>query len=151
VGGSTPPKHVAIAILHRADCFLLQLRDDIPGIVFPGCWGFFGGHVEPGETPAVAVRRELVEEIGYATDALALFREYAYPEVVRHVFAGPLAVPPDRLVLGEGWDFGLASEADVRQGALYSERAGETRALAAPHRQILLDFLARARRASGGE
>ena len=53
----TQPIHVAIAILHRNGQFLLQLRDNIPGIIYPGHWGLFGGHLEPGETPAVAVER----------------------------------------------------------------------------------------------
>ena len=41
---------------------LLQRRDDIPGIVFPGRIGLFGGHVESGETFLEAVRREIREE-----------------------------------------------------------------------------------------
>ena len=69
-----PPISVAIAILHRHNQFLLQLRDPIPtNIVYPGHWGFFGGHIEPGETPDVALRRELIEEIGYQADHLVLF------------------------------------------------------------------------------
>lgn len=44
--------------------FLLQLRDDKPGIWYPGFWGCFGGGVEPGEDPVDAIRRELVEELG---------------------------------------------------------------------------------------
>jgi len=47
----TQPIQVAIAILHRQGQFLLQLRDNIPGIVYPGHWGLFGGHLELGETP----------------------------------------------------------------------------------------------------
>jgi hypothetical protein len=41
---------VAIAILYRQDQFLLQLRDNIPNIAYPGHWGFFGGHLDPGTT-----------------------------------------------------------------------------------------------------
>ena len=50
---------VALAMLKRDDRWLLQLRDDISTIIAPGHWGLFGGHLEPGETPAEAVQREL--------------------------------------------------------------------------------------------
>ena len=45
---------VALAMLHRDDRWLMQLRDEIPGIIAPGCWGLFGGHLDPGETPEQA-------------------------------------------------------------------------------------------------
>ena len=43
--------------------FLLQLRDDLPQIWYPGYWGCFGGAVDPGEKPMEALRRELWEEL----------------------------------------------------------------------------------------
>lgn len=43
---------------------LLQERDDVPEILEPNRWGFFGGMVEEGEAFEVALRRELVEELG---------------------------------------------------------------------------------------
>ncbi|MBX9390529.1 NUDIX domain-containing protein [Streptomonospora nanhaiensis] len=33
--------------------------------LFPGCWDLVGGHVEPGETMAEAMRREIAEETGW--------------------------------------------------------------------------------------
>jgi 8-oxo-dGTP pyrophosphatase MutT (NUDIX family) len=44
--------------------FLLQERDDIPGILFPGRIGLFGGQREGDETLLECAVRELHEEIG---------------------------------------------------------------------------------------
>lgn len=41
----------------------MQLRDDRPGIWYPGHWGLFGGTIEVGERPEAALRRELAEEL----------------------------------------------------------------------------------------
>ena len=45
--------------------FLLQQRDDIPGIPQPGKVGLFGGHREGDETFLQCVVREIYEEISY--------------------------------------------------------------------------------------
>ena len=132
---------VAIAILHQNDHFLMQLRDDIPGIAFPGHWGFFGGHLDPGETPAEAVRRELLEEIGYAPPQLDFFCRMEAENSIRHVFYGLLTVAVDELQLNEGWDLGLVTVEDIRQGLCYSAKAQQARPMGAPHQQILLSFL----------
>ena len=132
---------VAIAILHQGDQFLMQLRDDIPGIPYPGYWAFFGGHLEPGEAPEDAMQRELLEEIGYQPPVLSKFGIYADDKVVRHVFHGPLTVGIEAFVLGEGWDFGFFTIEDIKRGDRYSEIAQQVRPLGPPHQQILLDFL----------
>ena len=104
---NTKPAEVAIAILYRQDQFLMQLRDNIPTIIYPGYWAFFGGHLDPGETPEEAVKRELLEEIGYTPPFISPFRCYCDSEVIRHVFHAPLTVELNQLVLTEGWDMGL--------------------------------------------
>lgn len=138
-----PLKSVAIAILYRQDQFLLQLRDNISGIVYPGHWGLFGGHIEPGETPAVAVERELLEEIGYVPPMLSEFSCYFDSRVVRHVYHAPLAVELNQLVLNEGWDMGLLTPEQIRQGRSYSAKAAQVMPLIPPTQQILLDFIAK--------
>jgi 8-oxo-dGTP pyrophosphatase MutT (NUDIX family) len=45
--------------------YLMQLRDDIPGIFYPGHWGCFGGAVGHDEQPRDALKRELVEELEF--------------------------------------------------------------------------------------
>ncbi len=132
---------VAIAILFQADQFLLQLRDNIPTILYPGYWAFFGGHMEPGETPEEAIWRELKEEIAYTPPWLKLFRRQEDERVVRNIFYGPLEVPLAQLELNEGWDMGLWTVADIQRGERYSAAAAEVRPLGQPHQQILLDFV----------
>lgn len=45
--------------------YLLQLRDEIESIWYPGHWGCFGGAVEPGEDSLEVLKRELKEELGF--------------------------------------------------------------------------------------
>ncbi len=133
--------HVAIAILYREEKFLLQLRDDIPGIAHPGQWAFFGGHIEPGETSDAAVKRELSEEIGYVPSKVSEFGVYPDTNVVRHVFSAPLTVELKDLILGEGWDMKLLTIEEIKVGKAYSENAGMERSLGEFHQRVLLDFI----------
>jgi 8-oxo-dGTP pyrophosphatase MutT (NUDIX family) len=48
--------------------YLLQLRDDIPRIFYPGHWGCFGGALSTDETPIQALKRELEEELEFKSD-----------------------------------------------------------------------------------
>ena len=84
---------VALAMLHQEDRWLLQLRDENPGIVAPGCWGLFGGHLEHGETALVALRRELNEEIGWCPNQLNSWFQHQDEKRIVHVFTGKLSVP----------------------------------------------------------
>src|SRR5881396_885748 len=56
--------HFSLAILLRNGRYVLQLRDNKPGIAAPGLWALFGGAVEQNEAPEEAVRREVYEELG---------------------------------------------------------------------------------------
>ncbi len=136
-----PITEVAIAIIPAGEKFLMQLRDNIPGIYYPGYWGFFGGHLDPGETPPMTIKRELMEEISFAAPEISFYRTYPHPEVIRHVFIAPLTVTLESLILGEGWDLGFLSREDILRGDRYSEKAQQTRPLGEPHQRILMDFL----------
>ena len=121
---------IAVAVLERDGNWLLQLRDDIAGIVYPGTWGLFGGHLDPGETPEQGLRRELLEEISWEAGALSPWFEHQDPHRVLHVFRGPLTVALERLVLEEGQDMVLASFDELRSGMVWSPRRREWRPLA---------------------
>ena len=60
---TSPRAQVAAAVLRRDDTFLLGLR-----AAYPSVWDLPGGHVDDGETPAQAVRRELIEELSVEID-----------------------------------------------------------------------------------
>jgi 8-oxo-dGTP diphosphatase len=66
---------VGVILVDAAGQILMQLRDDIPTIVDPGCWVVPGGVVDPGESPDDGARRELLEETGYLADRLVQAHE----------------------------------------------------------------------------
>jgi 8-oxo-dGTP pyrophosphatase MutT (NUDIX family) len=120
---------VALAMLHRDDRWLMQLRDDIPGIIAPGCWGLFGGHLDSGETPEQALRRELLEEISWQPSRLDYVMEHCIPRRTAHVFRGELSVPITELNLLEGQDMALVSAEDLLSGSIWSARLQTRRPL----------------------
>lgn len=134
---------IAIAIIHQDGQFLMQLRDDLPNIIFPGHWGFFGGHLEPGEDADTGVRRELHEEIGHVPTALTLFESTEDERVIRHFYQAELTIPVNQLQLNEGQDIGLCSPQDIQRGYKYAPKLGEDRPLGHPHQKALLTFIAR--------
>jgi 8-oxo-dGTP diphosphatase len=67
-GAERVPVDVAVGVLiDAAGRFLLTSRP--PGKVYAGYWEFPGGNLEPGETVAAALRRELHEELGITIGA----------------------------------------------------------------------------------
>jgi len=58
------PAHDCVgALLVRDGTVLLGRRADNREWL-SGAWDMFGGHIEPGESPEAALRRELLEELG---------------------------------------------------------------------------------------
>jgi 8-oxo-dGTP pyrophosphatase MutT (NUDIX family) len=75
---SRPPRPAdAVAALLVLDDgrYVMQLRDTLPGIFFPGHWGCFGGALEEGEQPIDALRRELREEIEFEPEVVRYFSQ----------------------------------------------------------------------------
>jgi 8-oxo-dGTP diphosphatase len=102
--------HCVGAILYNGQGeILLQLRDDKPEIIFPNHWTTLGGRIEPGESPAEAMRRELMEEIEIAP-TLTLWQVVENPimfhenqiVVEQYFFVGELDCDADTIHLHEG-------------------------------------------------
>lgn len=132
---------VTMAILHQDGKFLLQLRDDYPDILYPGHWGFFGGHIEEGETLIQGLKRELWEEITYQPPSVSLFRSYIDINRKAYIYSAPLTVSLDTLVQHEGQDMALVSPESIQKGFVYSQKIQEVRPIGDLHRQVLLDFI----------
>lgn len=69
---------VAGIVIDELGRYLLQLRDDVPHIWYPGHWGAFGGSVEPGEDELPALRRELHEELELKFAQARLFTRFEF-------------------------------------------------------------------------
>jgi 8-oxo-dGTP diphosphatase len=109
--GTNPHREIACAILvDDIGRFLLQQRDNIPGILFPGKVGLFGGHREGSETHLQCVVREIHEETGHfiPPDQFEYLTGYlgADPEVdggtIHAEFYVCRGVPVELLVINEG-------------------------------------------------
>ena len=74
-----PPANAVAALLVLDDGrYVMQLRDTLPSIFYPGHWGCFGGAVCDGETPLAALERELEEELEYTPAAMVEFTRFDF-------------------------------------------------------------------------
>lgn len=86
---------------------LLYLRDNKPGIPFPGYWDLIGGHVEEGETPEEALVREVKEEINIDLKEYTFYKKFecltgdAY-ENIKYIYTGKINLPIEKITLLEG-------------------------------------------------
>jgi 8-oxo-dGTP diphosphatase len=131
---------IAVAMIEQQGRWLLQLRDDIEGIVHPGTWGLFGGHLDPGEMPEQALRRELEEEISWVAGEVRWWFNHQDPHRILHVFHVPLPVSLEVLELREGQDMVLAELDELRSGAIWSPKRRQSRTLA-PSLRLALERL----------
>jgi 8-oxo-dGTP diphosphatase len=99
---SSPRIVVTAAVIERDGAFLVTRRPS--GVHLEGYWEFPGGKIEPGESPAAALAREIAEELD---TPIAVGRElftvtHTYPDriVELHFLACELKGEP-RAVLGQ--------------------------------------------------
>lgn len=122
---ATPPlsmRDAVAAIITTMDGrYLVQLRDDLPGIWYPGHWGCFGGAVDAGETPEQSLRRELQEELQLDAPVSSVFTQFDYdlrpigqPKVFRLYYEVRIAESDvAKFVLGEGAAMELVPAAEL--------------------------------------
>jgi 8-oxo-dGTP diphosphatase len=72
-----PVVDVAVGVLRASDGRVL-LTERKPGKDAAGFWELPGGQIEPGESPAQAAARELLEEVGVRADELVPWRVYEH-------------------------------------------------------------------------
>jgi len=112
---------VAAILLSEEGDYLLQQRDDTPGIWYPNMLGLFGGTMEEGEEASAALRRELAEELEFSPRQLSYFSfgffgapESAAGSSCRIVYEARFTQEEwEQMVLREGAGMKIISSADV--------------------------------------
>jgi 8-oxo-dGTP pyrophosphatase MutT (NUDIX family) len=113
---------IVSAVIYTTDGrYLMQLRDDKPGLALRNHWAFFGGEVDPGEAPEDAILREVEEELTFRPNNCCWFHEAVYilplhgRNVVRKAYY-LIAIKPeevDSMVLCEGADLKLMTVSEI--------------------------------------
>ncbi len=115
-------RFASIVLVDPRGWVLLQERDEHP-VIDPGCWGFVGGHVDPGEEPDAAAYRELAEETGIRVEppGLELWQEYSIYHAAYEsfddvrIYTAATSVTDSDVVVGEGRQIVFVDPAAVDQ------------------------------------
>jgi len=119
-----PMNAVAALLVLQDGRYVMQLRDAVPGIFYPGHWGCFGGGVEAGESPLDALHRELREELEFQVGQAQQFSRFefdfsplGYFNVFRIYFEVPVSESEfGRFVLREGAELRAFQGQDLLAG-----------------------------------
>jgi len=122
------------AILKSEDKILLTLRDHDP---FRNSWCIPGGHIEFGEHPETAVKREVWEETGLTILRHSFFNYYSeyYPDLDWHAVA--------LIFLAEAEGTLKPQAGEVKELRWVTPEEALALPLAFNHRDIISDYLKR--------
>ncbi|WP_445633083.1 Nucleoside diphosphate-linked moiety X motif 17 [Nostoc sp. DSM 114161] len=123
------PPGADIIILNSQQQVLLVLRDNKSSIPFPNTWALLGGYLEENETPEVAIRRELVEELEIELGEVNFFKSYFWQECDEHIFWTRLDLDISQIHLQEGQKLAYFNREELTQLEFASH-----------YDQILLEF-----------
>lgn len=101
------PVYAGAVVIANDGSILCQLRDNKPGIIYPGHWSCApGGHVEADELPGNAIIRELFEEFEIRVTGLEKFATLVETEEniigTYHAYSAYLSASVDQVVCNEG-------------------------------------------------
>ena len=114
---------IAQAFIYYKSKFLLQLRDFKSEINFPGHWGFFAGHIKKNESPIIAIKRELKEELLWMPKKIIFLDTlHYYNEYQIYAFRCNLDVPFKKLKLFEGEEMCFFDFNHIQRKKLYSKK-----------------------------
>jgi 8-oxo-dGTP diphosphatase len=121
---------IAVAALVRDGLVLLAHRHPSRQW-YPDCWDLVGGHVEPGELPHQAIRRECLEELGvHVHHPLSIPLTFDDPTLEMHAF------------LITRWDGDVVNAAPEEHDALRWFRPGDLEELKLAHPAGLRSMMA---------
>ena len=123
--GILTPSDAAVALIVVEEArYLMQRRDQMPGIFYPDHWGLFGGALDEGEHELGALRRELREELRLEFGEARYFTEFSIDfsfngggKVRRSYYELPLPRRRlEELTLGEGTEMRLFRASEILLG-----------------------------------
>jgi mutator protein MutT len=117
--------------------YLQKRTEDAP--TSPGYFGFFGGLVEEGETPEIALEREIQEELGIHVSGYAHFKSYDFTLYTAHIYILPI---------DDSFE-GSVKVSEGEYGKLFSENEASGIKIKDDKRQVLSDVFAFLKKQNG--
>lgn len=116
-------KIAQIILRNPQGLYLVYLRDNVPNIPFPNHWDLIGGHIEKGELPIEALKREMMEEIEFETGNLRNFsfwKKYVCIDGdvspnIKYIFHGVIDKPIEDIPLNEGQYLRLVNQDELSE------------------------------------
>ena len=113
---------VSQALIHFKGSYLMQLRDFKDWIESPGHWGFFAGHIEPGESAEQTMFREIKEELCWQPGDIYFLGNLIFGNRRMHVFFCDLNNNIESLSLMEGEEIGVFLSDEIKENKLFSKK-----------------------------